>query len=151
MFINNNIIELGSIVIDVKKREIYIDNCDVITQIEIKFSKFVICSIYLRKTIIISSRTKMPLVVHYLDVSKDRDFLFKSKNNTSLIFYVKIINISTRAIIARINNNKLIQIFCNYCLDYDVEINYSNTFIVNANNYICNLVVRKLKFTYQNN
>jgi len=60
MLIDNDVIEPKSIVIDAKKREVYIDNCDVTTHVEIKSFKFVIRSIHLRKIIIISSRMEMP-------------------------------------------------------------------------------------------
>lgn len=99
MLIDNNIIELESIVIDVKKRKIYIDNCDVTIKIKIKFLKSIICSIYLRRITIISSHTKISLVVHYFDVLENRDFLFELENNIILILYVSIINVSIKAII----------------------------------------------------
>ncbi len=108
MLINNDIIELKSIVIDVKKREVHINNCDIIINVEIKFSKSIICSIYLRKTIVISSRTKMLIVIHHFDVLKSQNFLFEFKNNISLIFYASMINVFTKTIIARNDNDKLI-------------------------------------------
>jgi len=150
MFIDNDVIEPKSIVIDVKKREVYIDNCDVTTHVEIKSFKFVIRSIHLQKTTIISSRTKMSLVVHHFDVSKDRDFLFEFENNTILAFYANMINASTKAIIARNDNDKSMQISRNYRLDHVVEINYSNAFVVEARNEdVRNLIVRELKITHQ--
>jgi len=141
MLISNNIIESKDIVIDVKKQEVYIGNCDVIVKIKIKFSKSIICLVYLRRIIIIFSRTKMSLVVHYFDVLEDRDFLFELKNNIILTLYVEIINVSIKAIIARNNSNKTIQISRNYRLDYVVGINYSNAFLVNASKNVRNLVI----------
>jgi len=49
MFIDNDIIKLEDIIIDVKKRKVHINNCDIIINVEIKFSKSIICLIYLQK------------------------------------------------------------------------------------------------------
>lgn len=114
ILIDNDIIELESIIINIKKREIYIDNCDVTTYVKIQFFKFIIRSIHLRKTIIISLYTKISLVVYYFKVSNNRNFLFEFENNVILIFYVSIINVFTKTIIAHNDIDKLIQISRNY-------------------------------------
>jgi len=108
IFIGNYIIKSKDIVIDIKKREVYINNCNIIINVEIKFSKLVVRLIYLQKIIVIFLRTEISIVVYYFNISKNRDFLFKSKNNTSLVFYANIIDVSTKTIIARNNNNKSI-------------------------------------------
>ncbi len=84
--------------------------------------------------------------MHHFSVSKDRNFLFELKNNIILAFYVSMINVSTKAIIARNDNDKSMQISRNYRLDHVVKMNYSNVFVVDAKNKdVRNLVVRKLK------
>lgn len=93
----------------------------------------------------------MPLVVHHFDVSNDRDFLFESKENIILIFYVEMMNVAIKAMIARNDNDKSMQIPRNYRLDYVVEINYLNAFVIDVmNDDVRNLVVRKSKVIHQN-
>lgn len=129
----------------------HINNYNTIAKIKIKFLRFVICSIYLRKTTIIISRAKMSIVVYYSNISKNRDFLFESKNNISLAFYVDIIDFFIKTIIARNNINKSMQISRNYRLDYIIEIDYSNVFLISANKNIRNFIVKESKTIYQNN
>jgi hypothetical protein len=71
MLIGNDIIKSKEIIIDVKKRKVIIGNCDVTIIVEIKSFKSISRSIYLRKTIIISSRTKMLVVVHHFNILKN--------------------------------------------------------------------------------
>jgi len=71
MLIGNDIIKSKEIIIDVKKRKVIIGNCDFTIIVEIKSFKSISRSIYLRKTIIISSRTKMLVVVHHFNILKN--------------------------------------------------------------------------------
>lgn len=71
MLIGNDIIKSKEIIIDVKKRKVIIGNCDVTIIVEIKSFNSISRSIYLRKTIIISSRTKMLVVVHHFNILKN--------------------------------------------------------------------------------
>jgi len=58
-------------------------------------------------------------------------------------------NVFTKTIIARNDNDKLMQISRNYQFNHFVKMNYLNAFVVDASNEnIRNLVVQKIKAIY---
>lgn len=72
--------------------------------IEIRtLSLVVIKSIYLRKTTLISSRSKLLVKIHYLIVLNNCDFLFEFEEISYLIVYAYFIDINIKVVILRNN------------------------------------------------
>ena len=78
MLVDNDVICFENIVIDSTNKKIYIDSCDVIVSIEIRFrnaqtqQRF----IHARKAIILSSRNQLIISIHQFndELFDDRDF-----------------------------------------------------------------------------
>ena len=81
ILIDNNCINLKSIAVNEAKSTAYINSCDIIVSMNIKTSHIIIyISIHAYKTIIMSLQFEVTISMHYITVSINRDFLFKSTN-----------------------------------------------------------------------
>ena len=147
----NEIINFRKIFINFDKITARINSCNVIIFIKIYiFNKTISKLIHLRKIIIIFSRSKISILMHYFDVSNNQNFLFESNKIFYLTIYVHMINIILNAMVLRNNFHKLIQILRNYCLDRFSKINYLNAFKINAieKNNAHDLTIKHFKFIY---
>ena len=129
MLFNNNILKLKNIVIDIVKKLIFINNIKVIIALKIRSIKNVVQrSIHLRKTIIISFYVEITVSVNYLNLSKFKNFLFKSNNNLNIFIYAYLINVFISIVIVRNNKNVLVKILKNFRFEQMSEINFLNVF-----------------------
>ena len=62
-----------------------------------------------KETTIISSHSNVTVTIYYLDLL-NRDFLFKSRENSILFLYAELINKNTKAILIKNDSNKLMNI-----------------------------------------
>ena len=143
MLIDNDFIESKKIKIDVINNFVYIDNCEIIIFLNVKTSrKIVHISIHVRKTIIVSSRFEITIIVHYNIISKNRDFLFESKI-LNFFLYAYLVNNNCKNILVRNDNNKTIQISRNCRVNRLIEIDFFNVFQIFIENNVVELILRK--------
>ena len=101
MLLNIDLIDLEKIDISISNKKTYIDSCGVIAFLKIKISRVAVqTSIYARKTIVVSSRSKITLSVHYIVISIDKNYLFES-NELNVLFYVYLTNVNFKYIFVR--------------------------------------------------
>jgi hypothetical protein len=135
IFIEINIISFKDIVVNLITCTTRIESCNIIVSIKIRISNNVIFkSIYFRKFITISLRSKISIKIYYFAILEDRDFLFESNEISHLTSYVYLINVTTKTIILRNNIDRLVYIFRNYYLEKLFKIKYLNAFYINVNN-----------------
>ena len=117
MLIDNDIIDFEQFIIDMKIKQIVIENIDVSIFIEMKSIKTSFQRlIHLKKIVIISSHIEMIISIHNVNLFVFCDFLFESKN-TILIMYVHFIDVNIIAILIRNDKNISIKISRNYRLN----------------------------------
>ena len=127
ILLRNNILILKEINLLFLKEIAYIDNYKVNILIEVHLKESLIRRVInLKKVFIISLYLNVTITIYYLNLL-NRNFLFKSRENSILSLYAKLINKNTKAILIKNNSNKLIKIQRNIKLD-----NLSNLII---NNY----------------
>lgn len=150
ILIDNNLLDLKRITINIAKKSTYIESCNTTIEIEIKITRIVVYKyIYTRKVVDILSRLKITILVYYIVIFNNRDFLFKS-NNTDLLLYAYIINTKTINILIKNKSNKIVYISRNCYLDRVLELDFLNTFqIQNKNNNITKLALQKTSINYK--
>ena len=122
---------------------VYINNYEIIIFLNVKtFRKIVYISIHVRKTIIVSSRFKMTIIVYYNIISKNKFFLFESKI-LNLSLYAYLVNFNNKNVFVRNDNNKTIQISRNYYVNRLIEIDFFNIFQIFIENNVVELILRK--------
>ena len=151
IFMKNEIINFKKIFIDFDKNIARINNCNVIIFIKMRnFNKTIFKSVHLQKIIIISSRSKISILMHHFDMSNSRDFLFELNKIFYIIVYVHVIDIIINAMILRNDFDKLIQISRNHRFDQFSELNFSNVFKIDVikKNDVYDLAVKHSKFIH---
>ena len=139
MFIDNDVTDSEKWNIDNEHSKTTIDNCDVTIFIDIRrrssIDQSMHKSVHIKKTIIVSSQSKMIISIHYLvdNIFNDRNYLFES-DETELILYAHLMNIFIETILVRNDDKQAVKISRNYRLDYLIELDYSNAFFVNDDN-----------------
>ena len=92
MLLENNILILKEINLLFLKEITYINNCDINIFIEVRLKESLIKQVInLKKISIISLHLNVTIIIYYLDLL-NRDFLFKSREDSILFLYTKIIN-----------------------------------------------------------
>ena len=110
MLLRNNILVSKEINLLFLKEIAYIDNYNINISIKIHLKESLIRRVInLKKVFIISSHLNITMTIYYLNLL-DRDFLFKSRENSILSLYIKLINKNTKAILIKNDSNKLIKI-----------------------------------------
>ena len=149
MLIDNDIIDSEQFIIDMKIKQITIENIDVSISIEVRSAKTSLQRlIHLKKIVIISSHIEMTISVHNVNLSVSRDFLFESENS-KLVMYVHLIDVSTTAILIRNDKNISIKISRNYRLDRVSELDFSNVFHIDNSNDVRHLAIKKSKTSHR--
>ena len=127
ILLENDILVLEEIDLLFSKKTAHIDSCDINILIKVQFKKSLIRRVInLKKITIILSHSNATIIIYYLDLS-NRNFLFKSREDSILFLYTKIINKNIEAILVKNNSNKLVKIQRNIKLD-----NLSNLIIDNC-------------------
>ena len=110
ILLKNDILILKEINLLFLKRIAYIDNYDINIFIEIHLKESLIKRVInLKKILIISLYLNVIMIIYYLNLL-DRNFLFKSRENSILSLYIKLINKNIKTILIKNNSNKLIKI-----------------------------------------
>ena len=145
MLLNNDVIESKKIDVNIFKKTIYIENCEIIVNLKIRTFKIIVqISIHVRKIIVIFFRFELVFSMHYTIVSFDRNYFFES-NELKFSLYVHLINFNIKQIIVRNENNQIVHIFRNYRVDHIIEINYINVFQIHVDeiNHVVDLILRR--------
>ena len=145
MLLSNDVIESKKIDVNISNKSIYIDNCEIIINFEIRTSRIIVqISIHARKITMIFSHNELIFSMHYIIVSFDRNYLFES-NEFNLSFYVHLINFNFKHIVVRNENNHAIHISRNCRVDHMIEINFINVFQIHVDdvNQIVDLIFRR--------
>ena len=110
ILLRNDILVLKEINLLFLKEIAYIDNYNINILIEIHAKESLIRRVInLKKIFIISLHLNVIITIYYLNLL-DRDFLFKSRENSILFLYIKLINKNTKAILIKNDSNKSIKI-----------------------------------------
>ena len=110
ILLKNNILILKEINLLFLKEIAYIDNYNINIFIEVHLKESLIRRVInLKKVFIISLYLKIIITIYYLNLF-DYNFLFKSRENSILFLYIKLINKNTKAILIKNDSNKLIKI-----------------------------------------
>ena len=110
ILLRNDILILKEINLLFLKEIAYIDNYNVNIFIKIYLKEFLIRRIInLKKVFIISLHSNVIIIIYYSNFL-DYNFLFKSRKNSILSLYTKLINKNIKAILIKNDSNKLIKI-----------------------------------------
>ena len=149
MLIDNDIIDSEQFIIDMKTKQITIESIDASISIEVKSAKTSLQRlIHLKKIVIISSHIEMIISVHNVNLSVSRDFLFESENS-KLVMYVHLIDVSITAILIRNDKNIFVKISRNYRLDRVFELDFSNVFHIEDSDDVRHFAIKKSKTSHR--
>ena len=110
LLLRNDILILKKINLLFLKEIAYIDNYNINIFIEVHLKESLIRRVInLKKVFIISLHLNVTITIYYLNFL-DYNFLFKSRENSILSLYIKLINKNIKAILIKNNSNKLIKI-----------------------------------------
>ena len=110
ILLKNNILILKEINLLFLKKIVYINNYNINISIEIYLKKFFIRRVInLKEIFIISLYLSVTIIIYYLNLF-NYNFLFKSRKDSILSLYYKIINKNIEIILIKNNSNKLIKI-----------------------------------------
>ena len=110
MLLKNDILVLEEINLLFLKEIAYIDSYNINILIEVRLKESLIKRVInLKKISIILLYLNVTIIIYYLNLS-NRDFLFKSRKDSILSLYAKIINKNIEAILIKNDLNKLIKI-----------------------------------------
>ena len=110
MLLRNDILVLEEINFLILKEIAYIDSYNINILIKVHLKEFFIRRVInLKEVSIISLYSNITIVIYYLNLS-NRDFLFKSREDSILFLYIKIINKNIEIILIKNDSNKLIKI-----------------------------------------
>ena len=154
MLIDNDVMKSKNINVSLNKKTAYIDNCHIIVSMKIKsFQAAVSKSVHLRKTIIISSHSKISMKIHHLTVFDFRDFFFEFDEINSLIAYAHLMNAFIKTIFLRNELKHLIKISRNYRLKKLIKLKYINVYhIIEKNDFESqNLAIKRPRSKHQKN
>ena len=130
-----------------------IDSIDIIISLKIRFFKLTIQRfIYFKKITIISSHVELIVVVHHIELTITRNFLFESNDNFNLIMYAHLVDAFIKFIIVRNDKEFSIMIFRNFRLNKIFEIDFSSDFHIDIDDEnVKYFVVKEFKFIHKNN
>ena len=110
ILLRNDILILKEINLLFLKEIAYIDNYNINIFIEVHLKESLIRRVInLKKVFIISLYLNVTIIIYYLNLL-DYNFLFKSRENSILSLYIKLINKNIKAILIKNDSNKLIKI-----------------------------------------
>ena len=110
ILLKNDILILKEINLLFLKKIAYINNYNINILIKIYLKESLIRRVInSKKVLIISLYLNVTITIYYLNLF-NRDFLFKSRKNSILFLYIKLINKNIKVILIKNNSNKLIKI-----------------------------------------
>ena len=110
MLLKNDILILKEINLLFLKDIAYINNYNINLLIEVRLKEFLIKRVInLKEISIILSHLNVTIIIYYLNLL-NRNFLFKSRKDSILFLYIKIVNKNIEIILIKNDLNKLIKI-----------------------------------------
>ena len=110
MLLKNNILDLKKINLLFSKEIAYINSYNINILIEVHLKESLIRRVINSKeTSIIPLYSNATIAIYYLNLF-DRDFLFKSREDSILSLYIELINKNIKTILIKNDSNKLIKI-----------------------------------------
>ena len=110
ILLKNDILILKEVDLLFLKKIAYINSYNINILIEVHSKESLIRRVInSKKVFIISSHLNATITIYYLNLF-DRNFLFKSRENSILSLYAKLINKNTKAILIKNDSNKSIKI-----------------------------------------
>ena len=89
------------------------------------------------------------LIHHFVDeLLVNRDFLFES-DESNLILYVHIIDVDIKTVLTINDSNSAVKISRNFRLDKLIELNFSQTYHLDEDENVVELIKRKSKFEHK--
>ena len=145
--IDNDVLDFEFIDIFTFINTIFIESCNVIISIVVKFRSFSqIRSIHTTKENKISSHSELTISIHKI-VAFDRDYIFESKKIANFAVYAHLMNNNIKTILVRNDTHKTVQISKNFRLKDLIEIDFSNAMHVNTNYF--NLILKRSKYFHK--
>ena len=93
----------------------------------------------------------MIVVVHHVELSITKNFLFESNDNFNFILYAHFVDAFTKSIVVRNDKKFSIMIFKNFRLNKIFEIDFFNNFHIDIDDEnVKYFVVKKSKFIHKN-
>ena len=151
ILLSNDIIKFENFVIDMIKRHEIIDSIDIIILLKIRFLKLTIQRfIHFKKITIISSHVELIVIVHHVEFSITKDFLFESNDSLNFILYAHFVDAFIKSIIVCNDREFSIINSRNFRLDKVFEIDFSNDFHIDIDDDdVKYFVVKKFKFIHK--
>ena len=110
ILLKNDILILKEVNLLFLKKIAYIDSYNVNIFIEVHLKESLIRRVINSKKVLIISLYLNVIIIFFSLNLFNRDFLFKSRENSILFLYIKLINKNIKAILIKNNSNKLIKI-----------------------------------------
>lgn len=152
MLIRNDILGPEKIDILVSSSTAHIKSCNVTIPIIIQ-SRSVQQNrpVHSTKTLVISPHSEMLIPVHSIRSLPDRDYLFEPTDSANFAIYAHLVDIETKAVLARNEHDKSIKIPRNFRLGRITELEYINAHLISVENTseIINLGIRRPKAAHK--
>ena len=152
MFIDNDVIVSEDVVLDLIKKQTFIDSCDVtiVFDVRSRVNHAQQRSIHVKKTIVLSSRNQMTIFIHHFvdELLVNRDFLFES-DESNFILYVHIVDVDIKVVLIINDSNHVVKISRNFRLDKLIEFDFSQIYHLNEDENVVELIKRKSKFEHK--
>ena len=141
--IDNNVLNLELIDIFTFINTVFIESCNVIVSIIIKFRFFSQTkSVHTTKKNKVSSHSELAISIHKI-MTFDRDYIFESKKIANFAVYAHLVNNNIKTILVRNDTHKTVQISKNFRLRNLIEIDFSNAMHVDTNHF--DLILKRSK------
>ena len=147
LLIDNNVLNFELIDIFIFINTVFIENCNVIVSIVVKFRSFSQTkSIHTTKENKISSHSKLAISIHKI-VTFDRDYIFESKKIANFAVYAHLMNYNIKTILVRNDIHNTVQISRNFRLRNLIEIDFSNAMHVDTDHF--DLILKRSKYFHK--
>ena len=128
MLIENDILNFENFVIDINKRTIIINSCEIITKLFIKQRDFFVRrNVFSNHKIIVSLNTQTCIFFNYF-ILENKDFLFESFIELHYLMFYHLMNSYISEVVVRNNSFKSIIISRKFCLNFVSELSYDYCF-----------------------
>ncbi len=138
MLIDNDILESKEIIINVQEKKTIIRNCqNLIIDVKIhQRESFVRRNVVNQFAIVISSESYVKILYKMKDLFSNRDFLFESFSEVSMLIYAHVIDVRIIDVIVRNESAKSMKISKNFKLEMTQKIQYDDCFHVSQEHHL---------------
>ena len=147
LLIDNDVLNFEFIDIFTFTSTIFIENCNVIVSIIVKFRfSSQTKSIHTTKENKVSSHSKLAISIHKI-VALDRDYIFESKEIANFAVYAHLMNNNIKTILVHNDTHKTVQVSRNFRLRDLIEIDFSNAMHVDTDYF--DLTLKRSKYFHK--